>query len=68
MEDVRLSRWMNKMGRGRVVVLKEKVTTDSSTFFEYGYLRKSLRTFKARVWYSLGVDPQKIFADYYSKT
>jgi len=65
MEDVRLSRWMNKIGR--VVVLKEKVTTNSSTFFEFGFLRKSLRTLKARVWYTLGVDPQKIFNDYYSR-
>jgi glycosyltransferase involved in cell wall biosynthesis len=66
MEDVRLSRWMNKIGK-KVVILKEKVTTDSSAFFEYGFLRKSLRTIKARVWYSLGVDLQKIFNDYYSK-
>jgi glycosyltransferase involved in cell wall biosynthesis len=65
MEDVRLSRWMNKLGK--VIVLKETVYTNSSTFFKYGFLRKSLRTLKARIWYALGVDPQKIFNDYYSK-
>lgn len=64
MEDVRLSKLMNK--KGRVIVLKEKVTTSASDFVKYGWFRNSLRTFKARVWYALGGNPQKIFDYYYS--
>jgi len=65
MEDVRLSKLMNK--NGRVIVLKEKVTTSASSFSKYGWFRKSLRTLKARLWYALGGDLHKIFNDYYSK-
>lgn len=65
MEDVRLSRLMNK--KGRVVLLKEKVTTSFSTFLQFGWVRNSLRILKARIWYALGGDPQKIFNYYYSR-
>jgi glycosyltransferase involved in cell wall biosynthesis len=65
MEDVRLSRLMNK--KGRVVLLKEKVTTSFSTFLQFGWVFNSLRILKARVWYALGGDPHKIFNYYYSR-
>jgi len=65
MEDVRLSKLMNK--KGRVIVLKEKVMTSASDFAKYGWFRKTLRTFKARAWYALGGDPHKIFDYYYSR-
>ncbi|MFX1521631.1 MAG: glycosyltransferase [Promethearchaeota archaeon] len=65
MEDVRLSRWMNT--KGRVVVLKENVTTSFSAFLKFGWVHHSLRILKARMWYALGGDPHKIFNYYYSR-
>lgn len=65
MEDVRLSKWMKR--KGQVIVLKDKVRTSASSFSLYGFIHKSLRTLKARLWYALGVDLHKIFVDYYSR-
>lgn len=65
MEDVRLSNWMKK--NGNVVLLKSKVTTSSETFFRYGLIRNTIRIIKARIWYLVGYDLQKIFDYYYQK-
>jgi hypothetical protein len=65
MEDVRLSNWMKK--NGNVVLLKSKVTTSSETFIKYGLIRNTIRIIKARIWYLVGYDLQKIFDYYYQK-
>ncbi|MFX1254655.1 MAG: hypothetical protein ACFFCZ_23795 [Promethearchaeota archaeon] len=63
MEDVRLSLWMRK--KGRVVLLKEKVTTSASGFVSSGPLRHTISIVMCRIWYALGGDPQKIYKHYY---
>lgn len=64
MEDVKLSGLMKK--RGKVIMLKEKVITSSSTFLKYGLLHHSFRIIKCRLWYSLGGNLDKIYSYYYS--
>ncbi|MFX1534381.1 MAG: glycosyltransferase [Promethearchaeota archaeon] len=63
MEDVRLSLWMRK--KGRVVLLKEKVTTSASSFVSSGPLRHTISIVMCRIWYALGGDLQKIYRHYY---
>lgn len=65
MEDVQLSKIMNK--NGKVVVLKETVITSASTFLTRGLFRNTLHVAKSRLWYAVGGDPQKIFEYYYKK-
>lgn len=65
MEDVMLSAFIRK--RGKVVKLKEKVTTSSDTFYRYGLLHHSFRIMRCRLWYALGADLDKIYNYYYSK-
>ena len=64
MEDVKLSRFMNK--KGIVVMLQEKVITSADTFFKYGLLQHTFRIIKCRLWYALGGNPDKIYRYYYS--
>jgi len=64
MEDVKLSFFMKK--RGRVVLLKDKVTTSSESFFKYGLLHHTFRIIKCRVWYAFGGNLDKIYNYYYS--
>jgi len=65
MEDVQLSKLMNK--NGKVVILKETVITSAATFLVRGLLRNTFRVAKARLWYAVGGDPQKIYEYYYKK-
>jgi len=65
MEDVQLSKLMNK--NGEVVILKETVITSATTFLTRGLLRHTFRIAKARIWYRVGGDPQKIYEYYYKK-
>jgi hypothetical protein len=65
MEDVQLSKLMNK--NGKVVILKETVITSAATFLARGLLRNTFRVAKARLWYAVGGDPQKIYEYYYKK-
>jgi len=65
MEDVKLSGYMKK--KGKIIMLKEKVTTSSITFIKYGLLRHTYRIIKCRLWYALGGNLQKIYNYYYSK-
>jgi len=64
MEDIRLSSLMKK--EGKVMLLKEKVTTSSERFFERGLLRHTFRIIKCRVWYTLGGNLENIYRYYYS--
>ena len=64
MEDVKLSAFIKK--RGKVLMLKEKVITSSETFIKYGLLRHTFRIIKARLWYALGGNLEKIYSYYYS--
>ncbi|MFX0094725.1 MAG: hypothetical protein ACFFBD_23515 [Candidatus Hodarchaeota archaeon] len=66
MEDVRLSHCMQK--KGKVVLLKEKVTTNASAFVNTGLLRQTLRILTWRLWYALGGDLWKIYKIYYPST
>jgi glycosyltransferase involved in cell wall biosynthesis len=65
MEDVELSRWMRK--KGKIVILREKVTTSADTFRQYGMLRNTYRIAKCLLMYTFGKDLQKIYNFYYSK-
>jgi glycosyltransferase involved in cell wall biosynthesis len=65
MEDVQLSKLMNK--NGKVVILKETVITSAATFLARGLLRNTFRVAKARLWYGVGGDPKKIYEYYYKK-
>jgi len=64
MEDVRLTLFMKK--RGKVALLKEKVTTSSESFFKHGLLQHTFRIIKCRIWYALGGNLGKIYSYYYS--
>ncbi len=63
MEDVRLTTLMKK--EGKVVLLKETVTTSARTFRKYGLLHNTLRILLVRLLYGVGRDPQKIYEYYY---
>jgi hypothetical protein len=65
MEDVQLSKLMNK--NGKVIHLKETVITSAATFLKYGLLRNTYRIIKVRLWYEVGGEPQKIYDYYYRK-
>lgn len=65
MEDAELSRWMKK--RGKVIILKEKVTTSANTFLKYGMFHNTWRIFKCTIMYIFGGDLQRIYDFYYSK-
>lgn len=65
MEDAELSKFMKK--RGKVVLLKQKVTTSAEAFLKYGLLRNTIRIVKCSLWYAVGGDLQKIFRYYYKK-
>ena len=64
MEDVILSFFMKK--RGEIVLLKEKVTTSSESFFKRGLLQHTFRIITCRIWYALGGNLKKIYNSYYS--
>jgi glycosyltransferase involved in cell wall biosynthesis len=64
-EDVRLSKALRR--RGRIVLLDETVVTSADHFWKNGPFTQSMRIFKARTWYALGGDPQKIYDYYYSR-
>jgi len=64
-EDVRLSKALRK--RGKLVLLDETVVTSAEHFRRNGPLTQSLRIFKARLWYALGGDTQRIYDYYYSR-
>ena len=65
MEDVKLSSYMRK--KGKVVMLKEKVTTSSKAFLKYGLIRHTFRIMICRLWYALGGNLERIYRFYYSK-
>lgn len=64
-EDVRLSKAMRR--RGKLVFLDETVVTSADQFWKNGPFAQSMRILKARTWYALGGDPQKIYEYYYSR-
>lgn len=64
MEDVILSRLMNKSGK--VVMLKEAVTTSADNFLNFGLLRHTFRIAVCRIWYGLGGNLEKVYNYYYS--
>ena len=64
-EDVRLYKALRR--RGRLALLDEAVVTSADHFWRYGPVTQSMRILKARTWYALGGDPQKIYDYYYSR-
>jgi hypothetical protein len=64
-EDVRLSKALRR--RGRLILLDGKVVTGADHFWRNGPFTQSMRILKARTWYALGGDPQKIYNYYYSR-
>jgi hypothetical protein len=64
-EDVRLSKALRR--RGKLVILDETVVTGADHFWQNGPVTQSLRILKARAWYALGGDPQRIYDYYYSR-
>lgn len=64
MEDVRLSRLLNKTGRMKM--LKEHVVTSSHAFMKRGVLKHVLRILQCRLSYLMGHDVQKIYSRYYA--
>lgn len=64
LEDVRLSKCMR--GRGKVIVLKEKVVTSAEGFMTQGRVRHAWKALRCRLLYALGASPQRLF-DYYYK-
>ena len=65
MEDVQLSKLMNK--NGKVIILKDTVVTSAATFLKYGLVWNTIRIIKVRLWYEIGGDPKKIYDYYYKK-
>lgn len=63
-EDVVLSEHMRSAGR--IVFLKERVTTSADAFRRNGKLGHFWRIIRSRAWYSFGGDPQLICSYYYS--
>jgi hypothetical protein len=63
MEDVHLSRMIRT--QGRMIILKESVTTSSLHFQKKGHLIHTLQALYLRILYSLGVSEQTIFEKYY---
>ncbi len=63
MEDVRLSHFMKSRGKTRL--MKEKVITSSSAFFDKGILKHTLIILICRFLFLIGVKPQKIYNIYY---
>lgn len=63
-EDARLSHQLKN--RGRVVILKQRVTTSGEKFRRRNPLLQSLRIFNCRMMLEFGVDPWKIYHYYYS--
>ena len=64
-EDVRLSKALGR--RGKLVLLDQTVVTSADHFWKNGPFTQSMRILKARTWYALGGDPQKIYDYYYSR-
>jgi len=64
-EDVRLSKAVRR--RGKLVLLDETVITSADHFWKNGPFTQSMRILRARTWYALGGDPQKIYDYYYSR-
>jgi len=64
-EDVRLSKALRR--RGRLNLLDNTVITSADHFWKNGPFTQSMRILKARAWYALGGDPQKIYDYYYSR-
>jgi len=63
LEDVRLSHWMKK--KGKVVLLKEEVTTSAERFVTDGMLRHTWTIVVCRAWYALGGNTTNIYQRYY---
>ena len=64
-EDVQLAKCLQK--RGRIVMLKDKVTTSTEPFQTYGLIGNMGRFLTSRIWYSLGGSPHQIYRAYYKK-
>jgi len=64
-EDVRLTKSLRR--RGKLVLLDKTVVTSAGHFWQNGPVTQSLRILKARTWYAMGGDPQKIYEYYYSR-
>lgn len=65
MEDISLSNFMKK--KGKVIMLKDKVTTSAKAFKRYGLLGNTFRITKTRLMYALGKNPEEIYEYYYTK-
>ena len=63
-EDVVLSEHMRSAGR--IIFLKERVTTSADAFRRNGRLGHFWRIIRSRAWYSFGGDPERICSYYYS--
>ncbi len=64
-EDVRLSKCLRRFGK--LAFLDDTVVTSAEHFRRNGQYRQTGRILRARLWYALGGDPQKIFDYYYSR-
>jgi glycosyltransferase involved in cell wall biosynthesis len=64
MEDVRLSRFMRKTGK--VKMLKECIVTSSDTFLRRGIFMHTYKILRCRLLYAFGADLNKIYDSYYS--
>jgi len=65
LEDVRLSKCMR--GRGKVIVLKDKVVTSAEGFMAHGRVRHAWKALKCRLLYALGASPQHMYEYYYKR-
>jgi glycosyltransferase involved in cell wall biosynthesis len=65
LEDVRLAKCMRQ--HGKVVMLKEEVTTSAKALQVQGLLNYIGKFIRCRIWYTLGGDPQTIYQVYYSR-
>ncbi len=64
MEDVILSKWMQK--NGRVVLIQDPIITSTKRFRGQGFWRHIGRILFCRFLFSLGISPDRIYRIYYS--
>lgn len=63
MEDVRLSRFLKT--KGKVKLLKERVTTSCNSFDEEGIMRQVFKIIRCRTMFTVGKDLNDIYEIYY---